>query len=148
MSDQENIKIAQSFFDAWNKGNLELFTPYQAPDVKAETAGMAGHLTGDQNMAYNQVFFKAFPGSKFEFIHTIVQNDYAVVNWRFTGTQSGPLQMPMGTIPPTGKKVKLIGSTTVQIKNNKIVYIWNYFDLVSLLSQVGVMPSSVSAQRV
>jgi predicted ester cyclase len=90
---------------------------------------------------YNQNFLTAFPGSQFEILLTIAQGDYVVNHWRASGVNSGPLRSPSGTmIPPTGKKVTLVGSTTSQVKDGKVVRSWNFWDMTSLLGQIGLMP--------
>jgi predicted ester cyclase len=143
MSEQEilNIKAAQAFFDAWNKGDLSKATQYEAENFTAEAPGASGPQNAAQNRAYNQNFLTAFPGSKFEVLHTIAQGDYVVTNWKISGTQTGPLQTPTGkTIPPTGKRVNLTGTVTDELKNGKIVHSSSCFDMSSLLGQLGLLP--------
>jgi predicted ester cyclase len=142
MSEQENIKAASIFFEAWNAGDLSKITPYEADDFKAEGPGAAAPMTGEQNRAYLMNFFTAFPGSKFQILQTILQGDYVVINWKVSGgSNSGPLTSPSGTIiPPTGKSATLVGSTTSQIKNGKLTRSWAFFDMASLLGQLGLLP--------
>ena len=141
MSEQENLKAALSFFDAWNKGDLSGTAPYEADGFMVEAVGSPMPLNAAQNRAYNQNFLAAFPGSKFDVLLTIVQGDYIVTNWKVSGTHNGPLQTPSGgKIPPTGKKVTLVGSTTSQVKNGKLLHSWNYWDMASFLGQLGLLP--------
>jgi predicted ester cyclase len=141
MSEQDNIKAAAATFDAWNKGDMGKATPYEADNFMAESPGAPGPLNSAQNKAYIENFLTAFPGSKFELLLTIVQGDYVVINWKVTGKNTGPLQAPSGTkIPPTGKTSTLVGSTTSQVKNGKVVHAWTYFDMASLLGQLGLLP--------
>ena len=141
MSEQENIKAALSFFEAWNMGDLSKADAYEADNYMSEAPGAPGPLNAIQNRAYNQNFLTAFPGSKFEVLVTVVQGDYVVSNWKVSGTHSGPLQSPSGAIiPATGKKATLMGSTTVLVKNGKVVHSWAFFDMASLLGQMGLLP--------
>lgn len=141
MSEQENIRAASSFFDAWNSGDLSKSAQYEASDLQVEAPGAPAPLNREQNRAYNQNFLTAFPGSKFEVVLTIAQGDYVVMNWTITGKHNGPLISPSGTtIPPTGKVSTLTGSTTSLIKNGKIVRAWTYFDMASMLTQLGLLP--------
>jgi predicted ester cyclase len=51
------------------------------------------------------------------------------------------MRTPSGkTIPPTGRKVALLGSSTFEIKQDKVVHGWAYFDTASMLGQLGVLP--------
>ena len=105
MSEQENIKAAHAFFDAWNAGDLSEADRYEADGFMAEGPGAAGPMSKEQNRMYVQNFLTAFPGSKFEVMLTVAQGDYVVPNWKVSGgAHTGPLRTPSGgTIPPTGK---------------------------------------------
>jgi steroid delta-isomerase-like uncharacterized protein len=141
MSDQDNIKAAQSWIDAWNMGDLSKIAPYEADNFMSEVPGTPGPVNSVQNRAYIQNFLTAFPDSKIEVLRTIVQGDYVVTNWKTTGMNTGPLQTPSGgSIPPTGKMSTTVGSTTSQVKNGKVVHAWVYFDMASLLGQLGLLP--------
>jgi steroid delta-isomerase-like uncharacterized protein len=141
MSEQDNINAAQSFYEAWNSGDLSKADHYYDENVVVEGPGAAGPMNWAQNQQYNQNFFTAFPGSKFQVMTTITQGDYVVTNWKVSGKHTGPLGTPSGgSVPPTGKSVTMAGSTTVQIKNGKIVHSWNFFDMASMLGQLGLMP--------
>ena len=141
MTEQEKIKAAQSFFEAWNMGDLSKANPYEADDFVGENPGMPGPMNAAQNRAYTQNFLTAFPGSQFEVLLTVSQGDYVITHWKASGTHGGPLQTPSGgSIPPTGKKVTLFGSSTSQVKDGKVVRTWNFWDMTSLLGQIGLMP--------
>jgi steroid delta-isomerase-like uncharacterized protein len=143
MSEQDNIKAAQAFFDAWNAGDLSKADPYEAEGFIAEAPGAAGPMNKEQNRTYLQNFLTAFPGSKFEILLTIAQGDYVVMHWKVGGGKhSGPLHTPSGgVIQPTGKTATVVGSTTSQTKNGKIVHSWAFWDMTSLLNQLGLLPS-------
>ncbi len=141
MSEQENIKAAHSFFEAWNANDLSKATPYEASNFMTESPGAAGPMNSDQSQSYNQNFLTAFPGSKFEILMDVVQGDYVVTNWKITGKHTGTLYSPSGTpIPATGKTATVVGSSTNMIKDGKVVYAWTFWDMTSLLFQLGLMP--------
>ena len=141
MSEQENIKAASAFFDAWNAGDLSRAEAYEADGYMTEGPGAAGPMNKEQNRMYLQNFLAAFPGSKFEVLRTISQGDYVVQDWKVSGTNAGTLHSPSGAaIPATGKRVVLTGSTTSEVKNGKVVRSWNFWDLSSMLGQMGLLP--------
>jgi steroid delta-isomerase-like uncharacterized protein len=141
MSEQENLKIAGSFFDAWNAGDLSKAFQYESDDFMVEAPGSPAPLTGNQYRDYNQNFLTAFPGSKFVILFTVSQGDYVVTHWKISGKHTGPLMSPSGmAIPPTGKSATITGSTTTQIKNGKSVRAWTFWDMTSLLGQLGLLP--------
>ena len=142
MSEQENIKAAHAFFDAWTAGDLSKVDAYEADGFISEAPGAPGPMNKEQNRMYLQNFLTAFPGSKFEIVLTVAQGDYVVMNWKVGGgAHTGPLRTPSGgTIPPTGKSATLVGSTTSQVKNGKVTHSWAFWDMTSLLSQLGLLP--------
>ena len=144
MSELDNIRIAEKLFDALNAHNLNLGDSYEDIDYKFEGPGTArngGALNRDQAKVYTQGFINGFPDLHFELTQKIAQGEYVVINWIGSGTHNGPLTTPTGdTLPATGKKAVVAGSTTYQIINGKVVKGWTYWDMVSMLSQLGILP--------
>ena len=141
MSEQENIKIAQSFFQDWNDHALGRNDHMLADNYEAHAPGSPGPQTKEQARAYNQGFLDAFPDSRFEITLTIAHGDHVVTHWMISGTHTGALRTPSGgAIPPTGKKATVTGSTTAEIKNGKAVRGWTFWDMAGLLIQLGLMP--------
>lgn len=70
------------------------------------------------------------------------KGDYVVTNWKVGGgAHTGPLRSPCGSIiPPTGKTATLVGSTTAQVKKGKLTHTWTFWDMTSLLGQLGLLP--------
>ena len=142
MSDQANLKIAHSFFDAWNAGDLSRMDPYEADDSVSERPGAPGLLDRQQTRMYLQNFLTAFPGSQFEVWLTVADGDYVVDHWTASGTHAGPLYTPSGAaIPPTGKSIVVKGALTSEIKGGKIVRTWGFFDMAGLLAQLDLLPA-------
>ena len=144
MSEIDNIRIAEKLFEAINAHKLELGDSSQAVEYKFEGPGTArngGALNRDQAKVYTQGFINAFPDLHFELTQKVAQGEYVVINWIGSGTHNGPLTTPTGdTLPATGKKAVVAGSTTYQIINGKVVKGWTYWDMVSMLSQLGILP--------
>jgi predicted ester cyclase len=95
-----------------------------------------------QNWAYLEGFRTAFPDLHFDVTLTVAQADYVVAHWRASGTHSGPLPTPAGdTVPATGKNVVVHGSATYELRGSKIYREYVFWDMTSLLGQLGLMPS-------
>ena len=142
MSEQENVKIAMKFFEALNAHDAGRSRDLQAADYKQESPGTPGEMNADQAEAYIQGFLEAFPDLHFDIRNTIAQGDYVVVNWMSSGTHTGGMRTPSGAvIPPTGKKGLVPGSTTYLIKGGKAIQAWVHWDMTTLLTQLGLMPS-------
>ena len=65
----------------------------------------------------------AMPDLKFEVQQVMVNGDQATVKAMWSGTNTGPLSLPMPgmpTIPPTGKKVSVKDTYIVTVKGDKV----------------------------
>jgi steroid delta-isomerase-like uncharacterized protein len=141
MSEQENTRIVEKLFEALNAHDLGRYPELLSPDYQADQPGAAAPLTNEQNNAYTQGFIDAFPDLHFDTRQIIAQGDFVVINWMGSGTHKGGLRTPTGAvIPPTGKHAMVPGSSTYQFKDGKIVRFSGYWDMVTLLSQLGLMP--------
>jgi steroid delta-isomerase-like uncharacterized protein len=140
MSEQENIKIVQSTWDALNAHDLDKFGQLFAANFRGEQPGAPG-LTREQNRAFIQVFLTGFPDLRFTVGETIASGNYVVMHWTAAGTHTGPLQAPSGkAVPPTGKKVTLPGSGTWEVKSGKVTRSWVFWDRATMLDQLGLLP--------
>ena len=65
----------------------------------------------------------AFPDLKFDIKQVTVNGNKATVNAQWSGTNTGPLSLPvpgMSTIPPTGKKVSVKDAYVVTVQGDKV----------------------------
>ncbi len=140
MSEQENIRVAEKLFEAMNAHDLSP-QGLQSDAYMFEGPGRPGPVNREEAQAYTQGFLDAFPDLHFELTHKIAQGEFVVINWISHGTHTGPLRTPTGeTIPPTGKNGRVPGSTTYQFKDGKAIRGWTYWDMMTLLAQLGLMP--------
>ena len=142
MSEHENIKIAQASWDAINAHDLDKWSQLLAADYQAEAPGQPGPMNKEQTRAYIQGFLTAVPDLHYEVTRTVAKDDDVVMHWTGTGTQTGPLVTPSGgSIPATGKWAQVPGSTTFEVEHGKIKRSWIFWDMITLLAQLGVMPA-------
>lgn len=84
----------------------------------------------------------AFPEGKVEIVGTTESGNTICVEYIGRGTQTGPLRSPMGTIEPTKRPVELHLVDIVTMREGKIAGIRTYFDVNSLLTQLGIAPGA------
>ena len=66
--------------------------------------------------------------------------------WTFAGTHTGPFVMPDGTeVPPTGKRLEVQGMEVVALRDGKIVLNTLYYDMLSVVAQMGLLPQPATA---
>ena len=59
------------------------------------------------------------------------------ISW--TGTQTGPMVTPDGTIPPSGKSQTTQAAWILEFEEGKMKESRHYFDLVTFLKQIDAM---------
>jgi len=147
MSEQENIRIARMQFERLNRGDIGFRDEYEHKDIVIEGPGAAGPMDRDQYLAYLQGFLDAFPDLHFDILETIAQGNFVVINWHATGTHTGPMRAPSGDmVPPTNRKGMVDGSTTYEFRDGKIARNRNFWDMVGLLMQLGLMQQARKAE--
>jgi predicted ester cyclase len=68
----------------------------------------------------------AFPDLKFEVQQVTVNGNQATVKAQWSGTNTGPLSLPMPgmpSVPPTGKKVSVKDAFVVTVKGDKVSHL-------------------------
>ena len=140
MSDQNNVRVAEKAVTDLNQHDVSVGVDLYADTYQFEAPGAQGSLNLEQSQAYVQGFFDAFPDLHFEVTNRIADGEYVVINWMGTGTHTAPMRSPSGNmIPATGKKCLVPGSTTYNIKNGKIQKSQWYWDMATLLAQLGLL---------
>lgn len=97
-------------------------------------------VTGaDQTLEAWKGWAQAFPDSKASFQGARATTDGTVIlelTWK--GTHKGPLQTPAGSIAPTGKAIDVRACAIVEIAGERARTQRHYFDMATLLRQLGV----------
>lgn len=83
---------------------------------------------------------RAFPDLRATILDAVTSGNKVVLELRWDGTHKGPLEGPFGTIPPTNKAGSISASMNVRVEDGKIAEVHHYFDLLSMLSQLGIAP--------
>ena len=137
------IDLINKHLADFNASNWTEWKAALAPDVVYEEVPTRIKVNGpDEAVKSVQRWKKAFPDSTGTMLDAIESEDgseLAVeVEWR--GTHTAVLEGPMGTIPPTNKKVTVKATMMYKVRNNKIVDFRHFFDLLTILAQIGVAP--------
>jgi len=99
---------------------------------------LAGELKGEALMKFYESLFTAFPD-----IHRKVEEqmtdgrEHVVTCWTMTGTHEGEF---LG-IAPTGRQICITGISIHRISRGRIVQEWHQWDSLTLMQQLGVVPT-------
>lgn len=118
---------------------------FQVPDSGSDSASDSEEYQifdgRDQVMTYFRSSRTAFPDLGNEIIHVVVgDGDVAMTEFYLVGTHLGPLKLPQGEMPPSGKRIKVRMVATFEFKpgSDKIVSERPYTDPRAILYQLGI----------
>ncbi len=141
-----NIDILTKSLEAFTKGDWKSYRNYCTDDIVYEEEATRRRVQGaDKFIDILKEWKTAFPDLRCTVKQTVASGDAVVGEVEWEGTHNGPLSGPFGTIPATGKTGKTPAVIVVRLDNGKIRENRHYFDLMTILAQIGVMPQG--AQR-
>lgn len=85
-------------------------------------------------------YLTAFPDLRHHVRHAIESTDGIALEIEVSGTHTGPMQTPQGTIPATGKKVVWESCDYIRTRGGKLVSWHVYHDPTPFLTALGVAP--------
>ena len=140
------VQLAKQNIEAFNRGDWDGFRANLTPDYVYQEFGTQRRIQGpDAIVELAKGWKKAFPDVKGAIQTAVEGDDKVVLEIVWDGTQSGELASAMGTIPPSYKRAKTPAVQVVTFKGDKIAETHHYFDLMSLLVQIGAMPAPATA---
>ena len=71
------------------------------------------------------------------FVSEYASGDIAILEVVWKGNHTGPLQMPTGAIPASNKRIEIQACQVVKVEGGKVQSFTHYFDMVTLLTQIG-----------
>jgi ketosteroid isomerase-like protein len=86
-----------------------------------------------------EVYARAFPDMHRELYRFFTVGDTVIVELALQGTHQGPLALPMGTIPPTGKRMDAPCCDVFRLSNGKIASFNCYPSGTVTMAQLGVL---------
>ncbi len=147
MSVQENLEMSRSLTELYNNRHsdsewLEKSGAAFADDSTFINVPLGMTLPGAEGYKQFVKFFaEAFPDSTVEITNLFATEEQVVLEYTGHGTNTGPLHLPMGDIPATGRWAELWLCDVIQVRNGKVVSYHSYYDTMTLLQQLGLVPA-------
>jgi steroid delta-isomerase-like uncharacterized protein len=133
----QSKQMLREYFASWNAHDVEKIASFVTDDIVCYNGARDQTFHGkDEFKAWPKGSFDAIPDFKLDITSLTGSGDMLACEWIFTGTLSGSLS---SGVPPTGKSFSVRGSTIAQTKDGKIQREADYWDLTTLLRQVGLM---------
>jgi steroid delta-isomerase-like uncharacterized protein len=141
LSIQTSLQVARAPVEAYNDKNWHRLRSAVAPDFVYEEVATQRRIEGaDALVACWQTWARAFPDSKGRVEEQFVSEKAAVLEVTWLGTHTGLLDLPGGPVTPTNRPIKLQSCQVLELRDGKAQSIRHYFDIATLLQQLGMLP--------
>ena len=140
----DNRKLLDTYVERYNNGDLDGVMDLYADDaVQGMPDGtFKGRAAIRERLAME---LAACPDVHHTVRSFVGRGDFFADEWTFAGTHTGTFVMPDGTeVPPTGKRLEVQGMEVVEVRDGKIVLNTLYYDMMSVVAQMGLLPEPVS----
>ena len=142
MSARDNEALARGAHEAFNERDFDRAAGYVAEDLEWVNVATGETFRGPQGYEqYMRGWAEAFSDARTEITNVLAGDDFAVVEFVGRGTHDGALRGPAGEIPPTGRSVEVRFCEVHQIEDGKISRSRTYFDVTTMMAQLGLMPA-------
>lgn len=139
------LDVMDKALSALNSGDLDGYINCYADDATLWSPSRRATVRGKGPIQESaEGWFTAFPGLQFKRDEVIEAGDRIVLECTFSGTQTGPWVRQSGTIPATGRHVEVPYVGVFQVRDGKIVAERSYFDVLGIMTQLGLIPVATS----
>lgn len=135
-------EVALKFLNSWNNHDVEAMMDLFLPEGTFSTPAFAMPLSGDNMRAYIQSLLLSMPDMEATVVSAgAFDTDVHAGRYVVTGTWTKPATVgPLAGMQPTGKPIRLETADFLELENGKIAACIQYYDRMSLLMQLGVIP--------
>lgn len=141
MSEQELVQTARGFIEAFNRSDWEGCKATLASNSVYDEVGTSRRIEGvNEIISTLQEWKEAMPDVKGTVTNSFASGNTANLEVTWQGTHTGPLQTPSGVIEATGKQQSTRGDFVMNFEGGKIGESRHYFDMLSFMQQLDVLP--------
>jgi predicted ester cyclase len=137
MSIETNKAVARQIHALMDRRDYQSIRQLCTSDFVAQAGGNPlMDFDGWEKMG--DLFYGAFPDSRWKVEEAIGEGDRVALRLRWGGTHTGAFQ----GIPPTGKKVDIGTIIVYELRDGKVSRHWGEFDALGLMQQIGAIPGA------
>lgn len=138
----EARKVMDALTEAMFAGDMNKAKSQYSTDAIGVGPDGSEFKGGHEIVEFLAPFFRAFPDATYQSVAKFEDGNTAIDEGIFKGTHTGPLETPDGaTIPPTHKSMTMRGCDIATVEGGKITRHHFYFDMLSVMEQLGINPS-------
>jgi steroid delta-isomerase-like uncharacterized protein len=136
----ETLDVVHRFYAAFAAGDLDAVDDQFADDCRFTMP--PGSFNKAEHRGLCEAFRAAFPDSHMRVDHVVDGGGEVVVEGRFTGTHTGDLVSPDGTIPASSNEIELRFADYFKTSGGRITEHRAYWDQAELMAQLGAVPAT------
>jgi ketosteroid isomerase-like protein len=132
-------QVTDRFWQLFESNQLDALDALIDPDCHFKMPGM--DLRGSAALRGMLAGYRvAFPDLRHHVKSHVESGDTIAIELEVTGTHTGPMQTPGGTVPATGKKIVWESCDYIRVRNGK-VFSWHvYHDPAPFMAALGLGP--------
>jgi steroid delta-isomerase-like uncharacterized protein len=135
------LAAAERHVSAFNRHDLEDHAANETSDIQWTQPGVS--VRGPEAVAaLQESLWTALPDARIELVTRVANADTVISEEVLVGTQTGPFATPTGTVPPSGRPIRVPFVTVQEVRDGKIASERLYFDQLDFLRQLGIAPGS------
>ena len=139
MSPQSPVDAAKASIIAYNEKNWDKVKETVTPTVVYDEVGTHRRVAGSNEVIDAwKGWATALPDSKATFDREVSSGNTVTLELTWRGTHTGPLQTPNGEIAATGRTIEVQAVQVIDVADGKAESIRHYFDMGTILEQLGV----------
>ena len=139
MTTQSKAAVLTDLIEAFCAHDLDRVRALVDDRIVHQETGTGRRLDGvDAYMGMCESWLTAFPDVAGKITAGLDGANQAVIEIRWTGTNNGPIALPDGQIPATGKSIDLGSTYWATFAGDKIVESRHHLDVFGMLQQLGL----------
>ena len=140
-SDQ-TLAVVRAVFAAFDAHDLDRFRQLLADDAVLVVAGGPPSFEGpDAIVTAVSATLEALPDLRVHVTSAFADGERGAAEVVREGTNTGPVRLPSGEHPPTGRRVRLPECVTFVVREGRVVRMAPYADQLAALAQLGLLPA-------
>jgi steroid delta-isomerase-like uncharacterized protein len=134
-----NTELLQEWANLWSSNNADAFLSLFTENCHYEDVAFGLMKEGKMQLKdFFTVTRTAIPNLKISVQSCFASEKNGVIEWLMSGTQEGEFH----DIPATHKAIQVRGITWVELEDGKIKTNRDYYNLLTVLKQIGILTES------
>jgi steroid delta-isomerase-like uncharacterized protein len=139
MTTQSKAAVLTEIIESFCAKDLDRLRTLIDDQVVYLETGTGRRIEGaDAYIALCQGWLAAFPDIGGKVTSGLEAGNQAAIEVIWTGTNNGPIAMPDGEVPATGKPIDLNSSIWATFNGDKVVEVRHHLDIMGMVQQLGI----------